>query len=96
MSGNKEFFTNLDETVVGNIVFGDNTKVPIKGKGDILIRTKNGSHHLISQVYYVPSLKINILSLGQLLEIGYDIHMKNSHLERYVSKFNREGVHSKE
>jgi len=80
MSSNKEFFTNLDESIAGNIVFGDNTKVLIKGKGDILIRTKNSIHHLISQVYYVPSLKSNILSLGQRLEISYDIHMKNRSL----------------
>ena len=35
---------------------------------------------MITNVYYVPKLKSNILSLGQLLEKGYDIHMKNMHI----------------
>ncbi|GKV40339.1 hypothetical protein SLEP1_g47998 [Rubroshorea leprosula] len=77
MSGNKELFSTLNEAVKGNIIFGDDTKIPIKGKGDVLIRSKNGSHLLITQVYYVPTLKSNILSLGQLLEMGYDIHLKD-------------------
>ncbi|GKV11977.1 hypothetical protein SLEP1_g23184 [Rubroshorea leprosula] len=68
------------DTEHGNIIFGDDTKDPIKGKGDVLIRSKNGSHLLITQVYYVPTLKSNILSLGQLLEMGYDIHLKNGYL----------------
>lgn len=77
MSGSKDLFTNLDESYKGQIVFGNDAKVPIEGKGDVLILAKNGSHKFISQVYYVPSLKTNILSLGQLLAIGYDIHLKN-------------------
>ncbi|XP_022889291.1 uncharacterized protein LOC111404759 [Olea europaea var. sylvestris] len=77
MSGNKELFSTINKSVKGNIIFGDETKVPIKGKGNVLVRAKNGSHLLISQVYYVPTLKSNILSLGQLLENGYDIHLKN-------------------
>ncbi|XP_022855208.1 uncharacterized protein LOC111376481 [Olea europaea var. sylvestris] len=77
MSGNKELFSTIKESVKDNIIFGDETKVPIKGKGDVLVRAKNGSHLLISQVYYVPTLKSNILSLGQLFENGYDIHLKN-------------------
>ena len=32
---------------------------------------------LIPDVYYVPKLRSNILSLGQLLEKGYEILMKN-------------------
>ncbi|XP_022863396.1 uncharacterized protein LOC111383514 [Olea europaea var. sylvestris] len=49
MSGNKELFSTINEWVKGNIVFGDETKISIKGKGDVLIRAKNGSHLLISQ-----------------------------------------------
>lgn len=41
---------------------------------------KNGRHEFISNVYYEPNIKDNILSLGQLLEKGYDIHMKDSTL----------------
>ncbi|XP_022841983.1 uncharacterized protein LOC111365680 [Olea europaea var. sylvestris] len=76
LSANKELFSTINESVKGSIVFGDETKVLIKGKGDVLLRAKNGSYLLISQIYYVPTLKSNILSLGQLLEMSYDIHLK--------------------
>jgi len=32
------------------------------------------SHKLINDAYYMPKLKSNILSLGQLLEKGWDSH----------------------
>ena len=41
---------------------------------------KDARHEFISNVYYVPNMKNNILSLGQLLKKGYDIHMKDSSL----------------
>ena len=73
-------FVDLDESVSCNVSFGDNSNSPVKGKGKISIRLKDGRHEFISNVYYVPTMKNNILSLGQLLEKGYDIHMKDSSL----------------
>ena len=52
----------------------------LKERGNILIRLKNSEHQLISNVYYVPNMKSNILSLGQLLEKGYDIQLKGNNL----------------
>ena len=73
MSWCRSMFVELDESVSANITFGDATKIHVKGKGNILIHLKNGKHEFISNVYYVPDMKNNILSLGQLLEKGYNI-----------------------
>ncbi|RDX62192.1 hypothetical protein CR513_59503, partial [Mucuna pruriens] len=39
---------------------------------------KNGYHKFIKDVYYVPKLRSNILSLEQLVEKGYEIIMKEN------------------
>ena len=80
MCGKKHMFVELDEVAQGKVTFGDSSNIPVKGKGKILIKLKNGNHDFISDVYYVPDMKNSILSLGQLLEKGYDISMKNLHL----------------
>jgi hypothetical protein len=46
MCGIRSMFTELDETVKGNMAFGDKSKVAVKGKGNILIRLKNGKHQI--------------------------------------------------
>ncbi|XP_040939086.1 uncharacterized protein [Gossypium hirsutum] len=80
MCGRKELFTELDETVHGQITFGDNSHAEIKGKGKVVITQRNGEKKYISDVYYVPALKSNLISLGQLLEKGYEVHMKDRSL----------------
>ncbi|XP_020259026.1 uncharacterized protein LOC109835457 [Asparagus officinalis] len=56
MCGIKDFFTELNETVQGDVTFGDQSKIPVKGKGNIMIQTNTGENRYISDVYYVPAL----------------------------------------
>ncbi|XP_028082748.1 uncharacterized protein LOC114284076 [Camellia sinensis] len=80
MSGKRELFATLDESQQGEVTFGDSIKRPMKGKRTIGITLKNREQQYISNVYYVPNLTSNILSLGQLLEKGYNIRTKELEL----------------
>jgi hypothetical protein len=77
MCGDRDKFIELDETIKGNVIFADHLKIVIKGKCMILIKLKDGSHQFIGDIYYIPIIKSNILSLGQLLKKGYKIKMEN-------------------
>lgn len=58
MTCNKDLFTTFNKSFGGNISFGDKTKVSINGRGYVLIKLKNGDHHFIFDIYYVPALKL--------------------------------------
>ena len=47
------------------------------GKGRVNILTKKGEKKYISDVYFVPSLKHNLMSIGQLMQKGYNVFFKN-------------------
>ncbi|WOG95118.1 hypothetical protein DCAR_0314420 [Daucus carota subsp. sativus] len=80
MTGHKELFTEIDDTISGEVTFGDSSKIPVKGKGTVTIMTKKGEKKYINDVYYIPALKNNIISLGQLVEKGYNIQMQDNSL----------------
>lgn len=63
----------MNETFQTTVRFGDNYVIPIVGKGDVKIQTKTNTTETISNVFYVPNLKSNLLSVGQLQEKGYTI-----------------------
>ena len=48
-----------------------------------MIKRKNGKTVVIENVLYVPSMKSNLLSLGQLLEKGFSMRTKNKSLNIY-------------
>jgi hypothetical protein len=68
MTGCKENFAELDTSIGGIVKFGDNSTVAINGRGTVLIEGRTGQHKAITDVYYIPKLTINIISLGQLEE----------------------------
>ncbi|GJW57803.1 retrovirus-related pol polyprotein from transposon TNT 1-94 [Tanacetum coccineum] len=86
MTGEEDLFMEMEKSK-GNVTFRDKSKASVKENGKILIRAKDGSHQYISDVYNVPNLKSNILSVGQLLEKNYDIHFK----DRSATIRNQEG-----
>jgi len=73
MSGSKSCFSYLNEGFRSKVSFGDCSTVDAMEKGDIKIKAKNGFEEIISNVLYVPALKSNLLSVGQLQEKGYFI-----------------------
>ena len=72
-----DFFIEFDEAIRDNVTFTDHSKVFIKEKCMILIKLKNEIHRFIGNVYCIPMVKSNILSLEQLLEQRYEIKMKD-------------------
>jgi hypothetical protein len=77
MSGSRAAFSELDHGVVGTVRFGDGSVVKIEGRGVVLFSCKNGEHRRLNGVYYIPRLDTNLISVGQLDEEGYDIHVKD-------------------
>ena len=71
MTNDPCMFTSLDEDeeVDGQerITFGNNSKGKVKGLGKVAI----SNDHSISNVLYVASLSFNLLSIGQLCDLGF-------------------------
>ena len=80
MTGKREYFKDLDETVTGKVRFGDDSRIDIKGKGSILFICQNGAKKVLADVYYIPDLKSNIISLGQATESGCEVKMKGGYI----------------
>jgi hypothetical protein len=68
MTGNPRMFTSLDENVdeQDKITFGDNSKGKVQGLGKVAISNDLS----ISNVLLVAPLSFNLLSVGQLCDLG--------------------------
>ena len=61
--------------------FGDGSSVKIRGKGTIVFGCRNGEQWTLEEVYYIPSLCSNLVSLGQLTESGHKVVIDEDELE---------------
>jgi len=77
MCGDKNLFKELTIVEAEHVSFGDASKVAGKSRGTIWYLQKNSRIGEIKDVYYVPDLKSNVLSMSQLMEEGYSILMKD-------------------
>jgi hypothetical protein len=73
MSGCRAAFTKIDTRVLSTVHFGDDSVARIKGRGTIVFMCKNDESRSFDGVYFIPRLMTNIVSIGQLDEIGYKI-----------------------
>jgi hypothetical protein len=73
MTGFRDAFSDLDTGIVGTVRFGDGSVIRIKGRGTILFSCKNGEHRSLGNIYFIPRLTTNIISVGQLDEVGFKV-----------------------
>ncbi|GAU13723.1 hypothetical protein TSUD_348270 [Trifolium subterraneum] len=65
MIGTKEWLFNFDDKFRETVKIGDNSTMQVMGKGNVKLYLA-GQVTVISDVYYLPDLKNNLLSIGQL------------------------------
>jgi hypothetical protein len=63
MTGNKDLLSCIDSSISSNITLGNDSLVKVQGKGTIPILTKQNVKKDINNVYHVPYLKHNLLSV---------------------------------
>lgn len=80
MTGSRAALSQLDEGVGGTVRFGDGSCVEICGLGSVVLEGRQQVHKLLTNVYYIPKLKSNIVSLGQLEENGCKVVLENGFL----------------
>jgi hypothetical protein len=73
MTGNKSLFVKLDESVKGKVNFGNDNEADIMGKGTLAIKVKNGGVMYVQDTLFVPGLRHNLISIGQLNSKNYKI-----------------------
>jgi len=76
MCGDKDMFCELNEEFRQLVKLGNNTRMTVLGKGKIKLPL-DGMQHMVTDVFYVPELKNNLLSISQLQEKGLAILIKS-------------------
>ena len=77
MTGNIALFSALNQNLKSEVTLGTDSKVSVMGKGEVKIFTKQGERKTIADVYYVPGMRCNLLSVGQLVQKGYNVFFEN-------------------
>ncbi|GAU32111.1 hypothetical protein TSUD_357950 [Trifolium subterraneum] len=77
MCGVKVFFFDLDTSFRETVRLGDNSQMNVMGKGNVKLQM-NGITQIITVVYYIPELKNNLLSIGQLQKKNLTFVLKNN------------------
>jgi hypothetical protein len=72
--------TQLDLSVRGTVWFSDGSCVKIQGMGSVVIQDRCKGHKVLTDVYYIPELKSNIISLGPLEEKRFKYEGRNGSL----------------
>ena len=78
MTGNKELFVKLDESITNQVILNDGKAEKIQRKGVTTVNTKIGSQRYIQDALYVPNLAYNLLSIGQLVQKDYRVCFVNN------------------
>ena len=63
--------------------------VPAKGKGIVLVLSNQNEKISIHEVFYVPHLTVNFISIGRLLQNKYDVRFHDTYCAIYDKRPNK-------
>jgi hypothetical protein len=81
MFGCRVVFTKIDMAVLGTVHFSDDSVAWIEGHETVVFMCKNSESRSFDRVYFIPHLTTNIVSVGQLDEIGYKIDIDTGRMK---------------
>lgn len=81
MCPNWDWFTNLEVVKAGTVLLGNDYACDKKGVGTIKLKHHDDIVRGLSNVWYAPSLKKNLISLGALESNGFNVNMSNGVLK---------------
>lgn len=73
MSGIKSIFRDIDETHKLKVRLGDNKQIQVEEKGTIEVKTNQEKVKYLDNVFFIPTLSHNLLSIGQLIDDRYSV-----------------------
>ncbi|CAL1371533.1 unnamed protein product [Linum trigynum] len=79
MSGDRKWFAELDTSspAPGKVGLGNDSRLDVAGKGIVRLQI-NGVSLVVHDVFFVPGLKTNLLSMGQLQENGLEFLVRRN------------------
>ncbi|KAL2243895.1 UNVERIFIED_CONTAM: Retrovirus-related Pol polyprotein from transposon TNT 1-94 [Sesamum indicum] len=75
---NKDIMESYTSGDFGLVYLADNKPLKIIGKGDVRIKSTNGSCWILHDVRHIPGLKRNLISVGQLDSDGFDTTFRDA------------------
>ena len=72
MCSKRDLFIDFHSSFKESVKMGNDSSLIVQGKGTIRVEV-NGIVHVITSVFYIPELKNNLLSIGQLQEKGLTV-----------------------
>ncbi|KAJ0865267.1 putative RNA-directed DNA polymerase [Helianthus annuus] len=73
MTGKRGLFQDLDKSKKVQVRMGNGRCLQVEGKGRIKLEVDVGKHRILDDVQFAPDLGYNLMSVGQLMRIGYSL-----------------------
>ena len=83
MTRNKEWLREVDPGRNRKVKVPDHRTLIAEGMGNIAIERKNGKMAIVEEVLYVSGMQCNLLSVGQFIQKGYSVIMKDNTLKLF-------------
>jgi hypothetical protein len=88
MTAHREWLTNFDYSKKTSITLVDSRKLASEGSGNIVFKTNDVGKIIIEDVFYVPDMKCNLMSICQLVEKRFSVIMDGDSLKFCDAKKN--------